>query len=228
MKNVAANPGTGHPIEVVLFDVGGVLLTNGWDHRERAAVYSHFGLSTAEQAEIEARHPVPYDAWERDSLSADAYLDAVIFFSPRRFTREEFFTQMQSVSQPIPDNARRTLATLSASKQVTVGLLNNESRDLHEYRMRRFGLDAEVHLQFSSCYLGLRKPEAAIYRRALDILGTPGDRVLFVDDRAENVAAAQSVGMRVVRFTGEAALVAALAALGLPTPEAVVGAEGHC
>ncbi len=215
------NPVPDHPIEVVLFDVGGVLLTNGWDHRERAAVYTHFGLSPAEQAEIEARHPAPYDAWERDAISASAYLDEAVFFAPRRFTREEFFAQMQSVSEPIPDNARRTLAALSASKQVTVGLLNNESRDLHEYRMSRFGLAAQVDLQFSSCYLGLRKPEPAIYRRALDILGTPGERVLFIDDRAENVAAAQFVGMRAIRFTGEAALVAELSSLGLPTP--VVG-----
>ncbi len=221
MKNAAANPGTDHPIEVVLFDVGGVLLTNGWDHRERAAVYTHFGLSPAEQAAIEARHPAPYDAWERDAISAAAYLDEVVFFTPRPFTPEQFFARMQTVSVPIPDNAQRTLAALSASKQVTVGLLNNESRDLHEYRMRTFGLGALVRLQFSSCYLALRKPELAIYRRALDILGTPGSRVLFIDDRAENAAAAREAGMRAIQFTGEAALQAALIAHGIDS------AAGH-
>ncbi len=202
-------------IEVVLFDVGGVLLTNGWDHRERAAVYDHFGLTAAEKAEIEARHPAPYDAWERDAISPDAYLDEVVFFVPRRFTREEFYARMREVSQPIADSARRTLEELAASKRYGVGVLNNESRLLHAYRMEAFGLGDLLQFQFSSCYLGLRKPEAAIYRRALDILGREGRRVLFIDDRAENVAAAQAAGMEAVQFTGESALRAVLADRGL-------------
>ena len=202
-------------IDVVLFDVGGVLLTNGWDHHERAAVYDHFGLTAAENAEIEQRHPAPYDAWERDAISPDTYLDEVVFFVPRRFTREAFSARMREVSLPIADSARRTLEELAASKQVRVGLLNNESRLLHAYRMEAFGLGELVQYQFSSCYLGLRKPEAAIYRRTLDILGREGRRVMFIDDRAENVAAAQDAGMEAVQFTGESALRAVLAEKGL-------------
>jgi putative hydrolase of the HAD superfamily len=199
-------------IEVVLFDVGGVLLTNGWDHRERAAVYAHFGLTTDEQTAIEARHLAPNDAWERDAITTEAYLDQAVFFTPRRFTRDEFFTQMKTASQPLADSARRTLEALAASNRVMVGLLNNESRDLHEARMKTFGLGALVRFQFSSCYLGLRKPNPAIYRRALDILGLPGSRVLFLDDREENVVAARAQGMRAIRFTGESALQEALSA----------------
>ena len=202
-------------IDVVLFDVGGVLLTNGWDHHERAAVYDHFGLTAAEKAVIEQRHPAPYDAWERDAISPDTYLDEVVFFVPRRFTREAFTARMREASQPITDSARRTLEELAASKQVRVGLLNNESRLLHAYRMEAFGLGELVQYQFSSCYLGLRKPEAAIYRRTLDILGREGRRVMFIDDRAENVAAAQDAGMEAVQFTGESALRAVLAEKGL-------------
>ena len=202
-------------IDVVLFDVGGVLLTNGWDHHERAAVYDHFGLTIAEKAEIEQRHPAPYDAWERDAISPDAYLDEVVFFVSRRFTREAFTARMREASQPITDSARRTLEELAASNQVRVGLLNNESRLLHAYRMEAFGLGELVQYQFSSCYLGLRKPEAAIYRRTLDILGREGRRVMFIDDRAENVAAAQDAGMEAVQFTGESALRAVLAEKGL-------------
>ncbi len=207
-----------HPeIEVILFDVGGVLLTNGWDHLERAAVYGHFQLDASAQAEIEARHPDPYDAWERDTISPDAYLDQVIFFKPRPFSREEFVRVMKQASQPIPDSARGTLEALAASNhqrfQRMLGLLNNESRLLHEYRMETYGLSGLFQVQFSSCYLGLRKPDQAIYRRALDILGLPGERVLFLDDRAGNVAAAMHSGMRAIQFTGEASLRASLESL---------------
>lgn len=217
-KNAVSSLRGSDDIEVVLFDVGGVLLTNGWDHLERAAVYAHFSMDPAEQAEIEVRHPDPYDAWERDAISPDAYLDQVIFFKPRAFSREEFVRIMRLASKPIPDSARGTLEALAASNQRAVGrkmvgLLNNESRLLHEYRMETYGLGKFVQAQFSSCYLGLRKPDQAIYHRALDILGVPGERVLFIDDRAGNVAAAEQAGMRAIQFTGDAPLRASLEAL---------------
>ena len=207
-------------VTVILFDVGGVLLTNGWDHRERAAVYAHFGLTAEEQSAIEARHPEPNDAWERDAISTSQYLDQVVFFAARSFTRDQFYAQMQAVSRPLQDSAQRTLEALAASKQVmtgrvVLGLLNNESRDLHEHRMAAYGIGALVRLQFSSCYLGLRKPDRAIYRRALDILSVPAQSVLFIDDREENVSAAREVGMQAIRFTGEAKLQAALTEQGI-------------
>ena len=207
-------------VTVILFDVGGVLLTNGWDHRERAAVYAHFGLTAEEQSAIEARHPEPNDAWERDAISTSQYLDQVVFFAARSFTRDQFYAQMQAVSLPLQNSAQRTLEVLAASKQVMagrvmLGLLNNESRDLHEHRMAAFGIGSLVRLQFSSCYLGLRKPDRAIYQRALDILSVSGRSVLFIDDREENVEAAREAGMQAIRFTGEANLQAALTAQGI-------------
>jgi putative hydrolase of the HAD superfamily len=186
--------------EVILFDVGGVLLTNGWDHLERATVLDHFQI---DRAAFEARHPDPYDAWERDAISAEAYLDAVLFYEPQPFTREEFIAQMKTVSKPIPDNALNVLGEVASFGSWMVGLLNNESRLLHEYRMDKFGLKAYLDVQFSSCYMGLRKPEPEIYRRALDILGCPADRVIFIDDRENNAAAAAAAGMHAIRFVGE-------------------------
>ncbi len=80
--------------------------------------------------------------------------------------------------------------------------MNNEARETNEYRFREFGLRQYFKVALSSCYLGLRKPEAAIYRRALDILGRPAERILFIDDRQENVAAGAAAGMKAIRFEG--------------------------
>ena len=157
----------------VLFDVGGVMLTNGWDHKERAAVLAQFGL---DKATFEARHPEPYDALERDTISMLDYLNATIFYEPRSFTPDDFIAAMKLVSVPIPSNAIGVLSEVSASNRWIVGLLNNESRLLHEYRMETYNLKQHLDVQLSSCYLALRKPEPAIYKRALDILGLPGDR----------------------------------------------------
>jgi len=203
-----ANP----EFDVVLFDVGGVLLTNGWDHNERAQLFEQFGL---DKAAFEARHPEPYDAWERDAITADEYLVATVFYEPRSFTREEFIAAMKLQSVPIASNALGILSEVAASGNWLVGLLNNESRLLHEYRMETYGISPYLDVQLSSCYLGLRKPEPAIYRRALDILGCDPKHVIFIDDRKGNADAAAALGIHAIQFLGEEQLRDELKRLGI-------------
>jgi putative hydrolase of the HAD superfamily len=200
------------PFDVILFDVGGVLLTNGWDHGERAAAMEHFHL---DGAAFEARHAAPNDAWERGIIPLKAYLDTTVFYEPRNFTYDEFFEFMLTQSKVLPDGALRILAELAASDKCLVGALNNEARETNEYRFEKFGVRALMHVALSSCYLGLRKPDLAIYKRALDILGRPAQRILFIDDRKENVAGAEAVGMKGIRFEGADALRTKLARWGL-------------
>ena len=200
------------PFDAILFDVGGVLLTNGWDHRERASVIEHFHL---DREAFEALHPEPNDAWERGAITANQYLDATVFYEPRSFSHEEFLTAIREKSVPLGDSALGILGELAASDKCMVGCLNNEARETNDYRFERYGLRKHFKVAFSSCYVGLRKPAAPIYRRALDILGTPPARVLFIDDRQENVEGAESVGIKGVRFTGETALRSELRSLGV-------------
>jgi putative hydrolase of the HAD superfamily len=187
------------PFDVILFDVGGVLLTNGWDHLERSRVLEQFHL---DKAEFEARHTAPNDAWERDAITVREYLDATVFYAPRSFTHEEFLDAIRAQSQLLAGGAMGVLEELAASDKSMLGVLNNEARETNDYRFERFGIRKHLQVAFSSCYLGLRKPGAAIYRRALDILGKPAGRVLFIDDRTENAAGAEAVGMKAIRFTG--------------------------
>jgi putative hydrolase of the HAD superfamily len=198
--------------DAVLFDVGGVLLTNGWDHNERAVLFQQFRL---DKAEFEARHPEPYDALERDTISMLDYLDQTVFYQPRPFTPNDFIEAMKLQSVPLPDNAIGILGEVAASDRWLVGLLNNESRLLHEYRVEKYGLSQHLDLQLSSCYLGMRKPEPEIYRRAVDILGVPANRILFIDDRKGNTDAAAAVGIHAIQFLGEAKLRFDLQQLGI-------------
>ena len=201
-----------YPFDVILFDVGGVLLTDGWDQRERAAAVEHFHLDLDA---FEALSPAHYDAWERDAIPMKAYLDATVFYEPRSFSHDDFFAFMLTQSKLQPDGALRILKEVAASDKCLVGALNNEARETNEYRFQHFGLRELFKVALSSCYLGLRKPEPAIYRRALDILGKPAARVLFIDDREENVAAAMTAGMRAIRFEGAEALRAKLSSLAI-------------
>jgi len=200
------------PFDVVLFDVGGVLLTNGWDARERALAAEHFHL---ELTEFEARHRSAYGEWESGLISRDSYLDAVVFYQPRSFTRDDFFKFVLAQSQWLPGGAIGILKQLAASNKCMVGALNNEARETNEYRFAAFGLRECFKVTLSSCYLGLRKPDPAIYQRTLDILGRPAERILFIDDRAENVAGAVQAGMKAIQFTNEEQLRGEFARLGL-------------
>ena len=188
------------PFDAILFDVGGVMLTNGWDHNERAVVLKQFDL---DRAAFEARHEKPYDAWERDTISVYDYLNAAIFYEPRSFTPDDFIEAMKAQSVPIPANAMPVLKEMAGGSKYLVGLLNNESRLLHEYRMEKFGLEPYLDVQLSSCYVGMRKPDADIYRRAIDIVGRPAGRILFIDDRAGNADAARAAGMQAIQFHDE-------------------------
>ncbi len=200
------------PFDAILFDVGGVLLTNGWDHGERAAAVAHFGLDAAA---LETRHAEVMDAWERGEIDLNTYLSATVFYEPRGFSRSEFFSFMLAQSQKLPHGALHILSEIAASNVCLVGALNNEARETNEFRFGHFGLRRYFKVAFTSCYMGLRKPEPAMYLRALDILGCRPARVLFIDDRQENVAGGLAAGMKAIRFTGADALRVALKELGV-------------
>jgi putative hydrolase of the HAD superfamily len=200
------------PFDAILFDVGGVLLTNGWDHRERANAVEHFQLDAED---LEARHLAIFAAWERDEISLDEYLDEAVFYKSRPFSRDEFFEFVLNQSRLLDDGALSILGEITASDKCMVGALNNEARATNEYRFRQFKLREYFQVAFSSCYVGLRKPEPAMYRRALDVLGRPAERVLFIDDRQQNVDGAVAAGMKGIRFAGADALRTELTALGV-------------
>jgi putative hydrolase of the HAD superfamily len=198
--------------DVILFDVGGVLLTNGWDHCERSEVLKNFHLDVEE---FEARHPKANDAWEKDVISGREYLDATIFYEPRSFTHDDFLNAIFAESVPLADSARRVLEEVAGAGKWLIGSLNNEAREPNEYRFTQYGLRDYFEVALSSCYLGLRKPAPAIYKRAIDILGRPAERILFIDDRQGNVDAAAAAGIKSIRFAGEQDLRSRLDALSV-------------
>lgn len=191
------------PFDVILFDVGGVLLTNSWDVRQRAQAAAHFHL---DEGDLQTRHAEVMELWERGGIAMSTYLDVAVFHEPRSFSRDEFVACMLDQSKLLPEGAMGILKELSASGRYLLGSLNNEARELNEYRFKAFGLRNYFDVALTSCYLGLRKPDLAIYQRAIDIVGGPPERILFIDDRPENVAGAQAAGLVALHFTGADAL----------------------
>jgi putative hydrolase of the HAD superfamily len=201
-------------ISTILWDVGGVLLTNGWDHVERAAVLRHFGL---DGAPFEERHELANDAWEKGLMTAEQYLLQTVFYQPRPFTPAAFLQQMKDQSLLLPYGAIRILQDLAASQEVELAMLNNEARELNDHRIERFELGRYLDVFLSSCYLGLRKPDPKIFDLALDVLQRDAEEVVFIDDRQANCDVAAASGIHAIRYEHEAQCVLALERLGLNT-----------
>lgn len=199
-------------ISTVFWDVGGVLLTNGWDRYERAIVLKDFGLDAAD---YDRRHATVYEPWEKGLIDADEYLATTVFYEPREFTPEDFLAAMKAQSKELPNGGLGVLREMAASQELKLAVLNNESRELNEHRFQEFGLAGLFEAFLSSCYLGFRKPDPVIYRRALDILQLAPGETAFIDDRAENVGTANQVGMHGIRFQSPSQLGKELEALGI-------------
>ena len=196
-------------IRTLFWDVGGVLLTNAWDHEERARAVERFGL---QKDEFESRHKETVADFERGILTLDQYVERTVFYQPRKFSRDEFKSFMLSLSKPKPGvlELARSLAT-----RCLMATINNESRELNEYRIRTFELSQIFDLFISSCYVGIRKPDERIYRLALDLLQKSPAECCFIDDRPLNVEAAAKVGMRTVLVQNPAQLKTDLEKLGV-------------
>jgi len=193
-------------VTALFFDIGGVLLTNGWDRTERTAAAEKFKL---DWKEFEDRHELVLHAFEVGEMGLDEYLDRVIFYCPRSFSREKFADYIRARSKELP-GTMDVLRRLAQSKQYLISSLNNESREMNAYRIERFGLRRYFDVFLSSCYLGVRKPDEAIYQRALDITQRKGEECVFIDDRALNLECARELGMRTVQFKDAAQLERAL------------------
>jgi putative hydrolase of the HAD superfamily len=200
------------PIDLVLFDIGGVLGSNGWDREQRAAAIEHFHLDAED---FEYRHEETAGALETGLMPLDEYLTVTVFGSERDFSRETFTAFMLAQSQPWPDSIA-IARTLSASGAVRMATLNNESEELNDYRIRHFGLHDIFPTFFTSCWLGARKPMAVIYKRVLGMTQADPTRTLFVDDRVQNLAPAAALGMQTIQFRNAEQLRAALCTHGLP------------
>jgi len=198
-------------IRALFWDVGGVLLTNAWDHTQRSATLQHFAL---DEEEFHDRHELVVSSFERGKITLDEYLDRTVFYRTRPFTRDAFRDFLFSLSQPLPGSLEFA-QSLTDSGKYFMGTINNESRELNDYRIEKFGLRRIFCVFFSSCFVGLRKPERDIYRLALETTQIPAEACCFIDDRALNLECAAKLGMHTIEMQGLNQLRAGLEKLGV-------------
>ena len=202
-------------ITTLFFDLGGVLLTNGWDRNSRRHCVESFGLDFEE---FRDRHEFVSDAFETGHMTIDDYLDRTIFYRARDFTPEAFKEAMVAESMPFPA-ALAVVEELASSGRYLLATLNNESRELNQARIDRFELDRMFTVFFSSGFLGVKKPDQVIYRLALQLTQREPGECVFIDDRDLNLECATTEGMHVIHYESPAGLRRDLAGLGVEIQE---------
>jgi len=199
------------PVTCLFVDIGGVLLTNGWDASIRQRTAVHFQL---ELAEMDYRHHLTFDTYEEGKITLEDYLARVVFYQTRPFTMVQFQQFMFAQSKPFPQMIElvRTLKVKYGLKTVVV---SNEGQELNAHRIRAFKLDTFLDCFVSSCFVHLRKPDADIFRLALDIAQVQPEQVVYIENTPMFVQVAESMGIRSILHRDYETTRSQLASFGL-------------
>ncbi len=201
-------------ITKLFWDIGGVILTNGWDSASRRQAASIFQL---DWEEFQDRHDLTFPAFDCGQVTLNEYLDRTLFYRPRSFSREEFTAFMFAQSKEYPET-RAVLDSLAATGKYFLGAINNEPLELNQYRIEAFHLRKDFVVFFSSCYVGARKPDPTIYLLALQVTQSLPEQCVFIDDRPINLEHPRQLGLSVIHYQNPEQLRAELNRLGIEVP----------
>jgi HAD superfamily hydrolase (TIGR01509 family) len=174
---------------------------------------------------MEDRHHLTFDTYEEGKLTLEEYLGRVVFYQKRPFTRAQFRRFMFAQSKPYPemiDLVRR----LKVRHGLKIAAVSNEGRELTAYRIRKFKLDGLVDSFISSCFVHVRKPDADIFRLALDIVQVPARQAVYIENTPMFVQIAEGLGIRSILHTDYKSTCAELASFGLQNDEGVIHETG--
>lgn len=183
-------------LTTVFWDIGGVILSNGWDIDSRRAASEAFRL---DWENFERLHEALFPDFEKGRMTLEHYLDGVIFQELRPFSKEEFASYMYAQSKEYTQT-RAVLSDLARTERYFIGAINNEPLELNEYRIQKFKLRQEFLVFFSSCYVGARKPSEDIFRIALQVTQRVPEECLFIDDREENLTSPRKLRMKTIHY----------------------------
>jgi putative hydrolase of the HAD superfamily len=198
-------------ITCAFLDIGGVLLTDGWDHLARRRAAKNFKL---EWAEMEDRYLHTFEIFEECKITLEEYLSLVVFHQKRTFTRNQFRRYMFAQSKAFPEMIE-LVAQLKLKLGFKIAIVSNEARELNAYRIERFSLDRLADCFISSCFVHIRKPDADIFKLALDIAQVQPAQAVFIDNTPMFVQIAQGLGIHGILHTDCQSTRAKLSHLGL-------------
>ena len=199
------------PVTTLFLDIGGVMLSNGWGHESRRLAAETFSLNLSE---MENRHHLTFVTYEEGKLTLKEYLNRVIFYQKRTFTLDEFKKFMFTQSTPYTEMIE-FMRKVKELNQLKIAVVNNEARELNEHRIKKFHLNQFVDFYISSCFVHFRKPDADIFRIALDIAQVPAENVVYIENTQMFVDVARDLGIRSILHKDYLSTSAELSLMGL-------------
>lgn len=199
------------PVTTLFLDIGGVMLSNGWGHESRKLAAEFFKL---DYNDMEERHHLTFVTYEEGKLTMKEYLNRLVFYQKRAFTPDQFRKFMFSQTTPYTKMIE-FIRQLKEQNQLKIAVVNNEARELNEYRIKKFQLNKFVDFFISSCFVQLRKPDADIFRLALDIAQVSAGQVVYIENTPMFVQIAEGLGVRSILHTDYKTTRTKLSALGL-------------
>jgi putative hydrolase of the HAD superfamily len=199
------------PVTTLFLDIGGVMLSNGWGHDSRRLAAEKFNLNLSE---LEERHHLTFVTYEEGKLTMKEYLNRVVFYQKRTFTPDQFKEFMFNQSTPFTEMIEFILK-LKEQNRLKIAVVNNEARELNEHRIKKFKLNKFVDFYISSCFVHFRKPDADIFRIALDIAQVPAEHVVYIENTGMFVDIARDLGIRSILHTDYQSTRSELSLLGL-------------
>ncbi|MCX6257378.1 MAG: HAD hydrolase-like protein [Bacteroidia bacterium] len=199
------------PVTTLFLDIGGVLLTNAWGHESRRLAADFFHL---DYSDIDYRHHLTQVTYEEGKLTLDEYLNLVVFYQKRTFTSDQFREFMFAQSSPHLEMIG-LIRKLKEQYLLKVAVINNEGREMNEYRIKKFQLNQFVDFFISSCFVHFRKPDADIFKLALDIAQVPAGQVIYIEDMQMFADVASDLGIRSIRHKNYLSTSKELASMGL-------------
>jgi len=199
------------PVTTLFLDIGGVMLSNGWGHESRRLAAEKFNLSLSE---MEDRHNLTFVTYEEGKLTLKEYLNRVVFYQKRTFTPGQFQQFMFDQSTPHTEMIE-FIIKLKELNNLKLAVVNNEARELNEHRIKKFHLNHFVDFFISSCFVHFRKPDADIFRIALDIAQVPAEHVVYIEDTQMFTDVARDLGIRSIQHKNYLSTSEELASMGL-------------
>jgi putative hydrolase of the HAD superfamily len=198
------------PIKAMFLDIGGVLLTNGWGHQSRLRAAKHFGFDFDE---FNVRHLAIFDTYESGKMTLEEYLELAVFYQSTNFTMDEFRRFLFNESKPYREMIE-LISTIKHHYGLRTIAVNNEPKEINEYRIRQYNLDSFIDVFASSCYVQTRKPDKHIYHYALNLAQVQPEEVVYIDDRLVLIQAARQLGLIAIHHTSVVNTRDALSRLG--------------
>ncbi|MBP9085510.1 MAG: HAD family phosphatase [Kofleriaceae bacterium] len=200
-----------HTIDHIVFDIGRVLL----DYDPARAFQTLMPDLVARRTFLAE---VCSPAWNLEQDRGRSWPDAeaeLIALHPAQANLIRAFRANwhAMIGPPIDENVALLRRFVAEGRDVT--LLTNFAVDTFEEALARWPFLAAPRGATVSGKVGIIKPDAAIYQRHAQQFGLAPNRTLFIDDNADNVAAAHACGWHAVRFTDVATLQRDVAAFGL-------------